>query len=137
MGQLGFPQDVIDVFKSLYTDASTILVTPLGRSTAIPQDSGAVQGDTPSPLLFNIAIEPLLQWLHQNQGPVKKGYEFESHKKYSKISHVPDHHRHLPATGYADDLHLIDSCVNNMQQQINKIELYSEWLGIFLSPPKM
>ncbi|KAG7675047.1 hypothetical protein KSW81_002551 [Nannochloris sp. 'desiccata'] len=109
MGQLGFPQDVIDVFKSLYTDASTILVTPLGRSTAIPQDSG----------------------------PVKKGYEFESHKKYSKISHVPDHHRHLPATGYADDLHLIDSCVNNMQQQINKIELYSEWLGIFLSPPKM
>ncbi|KAG7674629.1 hypothetical protein KSW81_000275 [Nannochloris sp. 'desiccata'] len=108
MSQLGFPQDVIDVLKSLYTDAATILVTPLGRSTAIPQASGAT----------------------------KKGYEFESLKKYSTISHVPEHHQHLPATGYADDLHLIDSCVSNLQQQLNKIELYSEWMGIFLSPPK-
>ncbi|KAG7673063.1 hypothetical protein KSW81_006279 [Nannochloris sp. 'desiccata'] len=85
MSQLGFPQDVIDVLKSLYTDAATILVTPLGRSTAIPQASGAT----------------------------KKGYEFESLKKYSTISHVPEHHQHLPATGYADDLHLIDSCVTS------------------------
>ncbi|KAG7667202.1 hypothetical protein KSW81_000939 [Nannochloris sp. 'desiccata'] len=108
MSQLGFPQDVIDVLKSLYTDAATILVTPLGRSTAIPQASGAT----------------------------KKGYEFESLKKYSTISHVPEHHKHLPATGYADDLHLIDSSVSNLQQQLNKIELYSEWMGIFLSPPK-
>ncbi|KAL4543335.1 hypothetical protein Ndes2437B_g01177 [Nannochloris sp. 'desiccata'] len=134
MSQLGFPQDVIDVLKSLYTDAATILVTPLGRSTAIPQASGAAQGDIPSPLLFNIAIEPLLQWLHQNKGATKKGYEFESLKKYSTISHVPEHHQHLPATGYADDLHLIDSCVSNLQQQLNKIELYSEWMGIFLRP---
>lgn len=67
MESLGFPHDIINIIKSLYTDASTILLTPIGTSSAIPQSSGVIQGDTLSPLLFNIAIEPLLQWLHSSQ----------------------------------------------------------------------
>ena len=68
MIDLVFPTDAIDVVKNLYYQAHTRIRLPLGCTWAardIPVErGGTIQGDTLSPFLFLIYMEPLLCWLH-------------------------------------------------------------------------
>ena len=65
MYDLGFPTDAIEAGKHLYTQASTQIRLPSGGSTdLIPVERGKIQGDTLSPFLFLLYLEPLLRWLH-------------------------------------------------------------------------
>ena len=62
---LGFPTDAIEAVKHLYTQASTQIRLPSGGSTdPIPVERGTIQGETLSPFLFLLYLEPLLRWLH-------------------------------------------------------------------------
>jgi hypothetical protein len=61
---LGFPTDTIEVVKDLYMGAQTRFHTPHGPTAPIPIDRGTIQGDSLSPFLFILYIEPLLRWLH-------------------------------------------------------------------------
>jgi len=62
---LGFPTDAIDTVKNLYEDATTQIRLPSGGSTQkISIERGTIQGDTLSPFLFLLYMEPLLRWLH-------------------------------------------------------------------------
>ncbi len=56
MYDLGFPTDAIDAVKNLYEDATTQI-----RIQKIPVERGSIQGDTLSPFLFFLYIEPLLR----------------------------------------------------------------------------
>ena len=60
---LGFPTDAIEVVKDLYTQARTSIQTPHGPTKEIYVDRGTLQGDSLSPFLFILYIEPLLRWL--------------------------------------------------------------------------
>eukprot|EP00983_Pelagomonas_calceolata_P073735 1152259-Pelagomonas_calceolata.AAC.3 len=65
MYDLGFPTDSIDTVKNLYEDATNKVRLPLGGSTRqMPVERGTIHGDTLSPLLFLLYMEPLLRWLH-------------------------------------------------------------------------
>eukprot|EP00952_Eustigmatos_sp_NYUAD-ZCMA_P003656 16016-Eustigmatos_ZCMA.PRE.1 len=65
MYDLGFPTDAIEAVKNLYQGASTQIRLPFGGSTCpIPVERGTIQGDTLSPFLFLLYMEPLLRWLH-------------------------------------------------------------------------
>jgi hypothetical protein len=64
---LGFPTDAIEVVKDLYTGATTTINTPHGPTPAIPFERGTIQGDSLSPFLFLIYLEPLLRWLKAEQ----------------------------------------------------------------------
>ena len=61
---LGFPTNAIDVVKNLYYQAHTRIRLPSGCTGDIPVERGTTQGDTLSPFLFLIYMEPLLRWLH-------------------------------------------------------------------------
>jgi hypothetical protein len=61
---LGFPTNAIDVVKNLYYQAHTRIRLPSGCTGDIPVERGTNQGDTLSPFLFLIYMEPLLRWLH-------------------------------------------------------------------------
>jgi hypothetical protein len=66
MADLGFPSDAIDTIRDIYTGIGTRIL--LNRSThlytsPIPVGRGTIQGDTLSPLIFLIFLEPLLRWL--------------------------------------------------------------------------
>ncbi len=63
MDHLGFPPMAINAIKGLYASATTHVRVPAGMTDPIPVRLGTVQGDTLSPLLFLIFIEPLLRWL--------------------------------------------------------------------------
>jgi hypothetical protein len=64
MYDLGFPTDAIEVVKDIYTHATTAYKTPHGLTSKLTVDRGTLQGDTLSPFLFIVYIEPLLRWLH-------------------------------------------------------------------------
>jgi len=67
MHDLGFPIDCIEVIKDLikpYTDSKTSFVMPGGLTAEVDIQRDTLQGDSLSPLLFLIFMEPLLWWLH-------------------------------------------------------------------------
>ena len=63
MYDMGFPTDAIDVVKDLYTGATTQVKWGTGFTSPIPVDRGSLQGDSLSPFLFLLYIDPLLRWL--------------------------------------------------------------------------
>jgi hypothetical protein len=48
----------------IYTHATTAYKTPHGLTSKLTVDRGTLQGDTLSPFIFIVYIEPLLRWLH-------------------------------------------------------------------------
>ena len=82
MYDLGFPTDAIDTVKNLYQEAHTRVRLATGQySNDIPIERGTIQGDTLSPFLFLIYMEPLLRWLHAGG----RGYEYEGLNKNPQI----------------------------------------------------
>ena len=62
MERLGMPADAVAVVRNLYTGVTTRIQSSAGATDAIPVQRGTIQGDTLSPFLFLLFIEPLLRW---------------------------------------------------------------------------
>jgi hypothetical protein len=68
MKDLGYPQDAIKLVGNIYTQSTTVFVGEhFGKTQPIPIQRGTIQGDTLSPYLFIIFLEPLLRWLQQGK----------------------------------------------------------------------
>ena len=114
MHDLKFPIDCIEAVKGLCTDAGTKFILPNGNSAPIKIERGTIQGDSLSPLLFLIFLEPLLRRLH----PGGHGYPMSSlRKEMTKNSSL----------AYADDLCAMTSCSSDLA---SKIETFRQmgWL---------
>ena len=111
MYDLGFPVDCIEVIKDLYTNAATEYKLPYGNTPAIQLERGTIQGDSLSPLLFLIFIEPLPRWLHTSG----RGYTLQSAAKMDKKLN-------LSALAYADDLCAVTDRFMDLALQAEKIE---------------
>ena len=94
---LGFPTDAIEVVKDLYTDANTTVHTPHGPTGAIPLDRGTIQGDSLSPFLFIMYIEPLLRWLDAKG----KGYPVQALRQHGSPQHSQSQ---VSSIAFADDI---------------------------------
>lgn len=67
--RFGSPEHFIDVVDDPYTRTSTVFQTDAGKTGEIPMTRGVKQGDPLSSLLFNIAMDPLLEVIgRQNNG---------------------------------------------------------------------
>jgi hypothetical protein len=77
MYDLGYPTDAVEVVKDIYSGATTRYKTAHGATTDMAVDRGTLQGDTLSPFLFSLYIEPLLRWLRVGS----RGYMFGSVKQ--------------------------------------------------------
>jgi exonuclease III len=117
MYDLGFPTDAVEVVKDLYDGATTSYVTDYGPTAPISVERGTLQGDTLSPFLFLIYLEPLLRWL--NVGG--RGHTFGC---------VPSEKRNetrCNSLAYADDLEILASSRSNLLIQASKLSTYSDW----------
>ena len=120
MQDLGIPRDVRELIAGLHKGACTSFLTPHGPTPPIPIHRGTLQGDPLSPILFDLAMEPLTRWLQQgNHG-------------YAPAS---THNRHEGIL-YADDVTLTTQTIVGMQQQLQKVDLYGEWSHIRVNPNK-
>jgi hypothetical protein len=65
MVDLGYPQDAITLVGNIYSQSSTVFSGQyFSRTLSIPILRVTIQGDTFSPYLFIIFLEPLLCWLY-------------------------------------------------------------------------
>lgn len=124
MYDLGFPTDAVDVIKNLYTAATTEIITPYGNTSRIPIERGTLQGDTLSPFLFSLCMEPLLRWL-------KVGA-----RGYLSTSTVADEQCRIASLAYADDLIIATSSVDDLTVQAAKISAHADWMGLNVNNKK-
>ena len=120
MYDLGFPTDAINVIEDLYTDATTQVKLPMGKTDAIHINRGTIQGDSLSPFLFLIFMEPLLRWL-QSGG---RGYRYGCLRRSTAGDHTTS------AMAYADDLLAVSSNINDLVKQTHKIEAFTTRAGM-------
>jgi hypothetical protein len=112
MIDLGYPLDAIKLIGSIYLESYTTITGPyFGKTKLIAITRGTIHGDTLSPYLFIIFLEPLLRWLDQDQ----LGYTF----KTSSLT--------ISSVAYADDLAVLFRNVKDIQTQLNKIDKYYDW----------
>lgn len=60
LSYMGFPPDLVEMIGKVYTDATTEVITPLGKTPSIPIHSGVKQGCPLSAILFNLSVELII-----------------------------------------------------------------------------
>ena len=118
MRDYGFHVSYIATCEQLYAASNTYYMTIHGNATPLPIHRGTLQGDTLSPFLFTIFMEPLLRWLAVGS----RGYRptYQSHKPSSAILTYDDH-------GYADDISIATGTISDLKVQIKKLHLFSSY----------
>ena len=118
---LGYPEHAISLISNIYSQSNTIFIGEhFGRTKPIPVQRGTIQGDTLSPYLFLIFLEPSLRWLQRG----KNEYTLST----SKLT--------ISSTVYADGLTTISNNLQSIQTQLNKLDKYCEWVGMDLGVNK-
>jgi hypothetical protein len=117
---LEFPTDAIDVVKNLYYQAHARIRLPSGCTGDIPVERGTIQGDTLSPFLFLIHMEPLLRWLHAGNREYMHGH--------ADTSPPNNKAKNCTSSGtFADDLICLSGSYPNPRFQAMKITQYADW----------
>jgi hypothetical protein len=118
MEDLGYPKDLVELTGNIYTNATTTFVgESFGKTKPVKIERGTIQGDTLSPYLFLIFLEPLLRWLDRGN----YGYKYKTSCNQTCSG------------AYADDLAIIANHLAHIQQQVQKLERFNKWAGIELS----
>ena len=121
MKDLGYPHDAVALIGNIYSKSTTTFTGEhFGKTEPIPIQRGTIQGDTLSPYIFIIFLEPLLRWLQRGNN----GYTFKTSN--TKLS----------SAAYADDLAAISHNLSSLQLQLDKLDKYCEWAGMDLGIPK-
>jgi retron-type reverse transcriptase len=110
----------IDAVVDLYTDASTHFTLAKGETPKIPMTRGVKQGDPLSPLLFNVAMDPLLEAISAQNN----GYKWDE----SGLQ--------LEALCYADDKGLLTEDPKEMQSNLDVVNEFCEATGMRLNVKK-
>ncbi|KAJ9511682.1 hypothetical protein QJQ45_017980 [Haematococcus lacustris] len=126
MHDLGFPTDATDAVKDLYTGATTRFKTPYGHTDPVSVNRGTIQGDSLSPFLFLIYIEPLLRWLQVGA----RGYKFKSATADSGERAT------VSSIDYADDIAILCNTLRNLRCQADKLSAFSDWGHLIISHSK-
>uniref|UniRef100_A0A673B3A2 Reverse transcriptase domain-containing protein n=1 Tax=Sphaeramia orbicularis TaxID=375764 RepID=A0A673B3A2_9TELE len=117
--QRGVDELIRGIIKNSYRRCYSRIQTAEGPLKKIFLKVGVKQGDPMSPLLFNLALDPLLYKLEE----IGKGFEVG---QGSSIS----------AMAYADDLVLLSSSWDGMQFNLRILEKFAELTGLAVNPAK-
>ena len=126
MHNLGYTHDTIDTIKGIYTNSTTHILLNNTPGSPIPITRGTIQGDSLSPLLFIIFLEPLHRWLRSGG----RGYRAAS------LSPEETDEHHTSSLGYADDTAVPTGSAEDLRIQCGKVQQFSIWSGIPLNATK-
>ena len=125
--EYGFQDSYIAACKHLYSASNTYYMTIYGNTVPLSIYRGTLQGDTLSPFLFTIFIEPLLRWLVVGNRGYKPTYQ--PHKSTSTIIIYDDH-------GYAVDVSITAGSIQDLKINLKKLHLFSQYTGLQLETSK-
>ena len=142
MAALGYPSDLIAVVQNIYKNATTRVAInrTLGHFTdPITVGRGTIQGDTLSPLIFLIYLEPLMRWLQAGGHGYSPGCTATPPTPTASEScpnppQSPDNT--TAALAYADDLGILESCYLRLLHQFHKLKQYCTWGRLSLNAGK-
>jgi hypothetical protein len=126
---LGFPTDAIEVVKDLYTGATTTVHTPHSPIDPLEFNRGTIQGDSLSPFLFVVYLEPLLRWLRAG----RKGLSFDTSYMVGALAAEGEDRQdqyQISDITYADDVNILtggEDGLANMKHQASKLSHYADW----------
>lgn len=118
LAQRGMGGLVYDVVKDSYTDCRTTICCGGARSEPITMRVGVKQGDPMSPLLFNLAMDPLINEVETNGW----GLDRDGVKIASLV--------------FADDLALVCGSRMDMARQLEVLENFCDTTGLRAQPKK-
>jgi hypothetical protein len=111
--RLGFSAEMQAIIQNIYSQNNIQIITPWGITHPFQSLRGVRQGDTLSPILFNICIDPLLQAVQS----AKLGIQ------------ISDEHC-VGCLAYADDIALLTSSAADMQKIVQLLEQYCQHTGM-------
>ena len=122
MRDLGFPPTLVDLVAAIYKNSTTDIQTPHGSTPRMPIDRGTIQGDSLSPILFAIYLEPLLRWLQIGDS----GYVITGMSRDMSLGNM----------AYADDLAILSPSLEDIRAQARKVTAYSDWADLTINTDK-
>ncbi|CDJ61490.1 hypothetical protein EMWEY_00041610 [Eimeria maxima] len=118
------PQHGREIIIDLYQGASFCILTKEGCSARIENKRGVKQGCPLSPILFNLAIEPLLQQLAAcNEGLELRTTNGKPPVKVSRMA-------------YADDLKTVANSRAGISSLHQVVKKFLDWTGLEANPSK-
>lgn len=121
LAALGLPEDLIRVIADLYDGSTTQARTANGLTEPISITSGVKQGCPLSPIIFNLAIEPLIRSIRV----------LRKETAYKLVGGTQ-----LQLLAYADDLCFISKSKEGLQQLLDVAATVADWCGLKFKPPK-
>lgn len=112
------PSHLIDLIMALYEDNVAFISTPHGDTKTFPCTKGVRQGDTLSPLLFILVINPILKYIENNF----KGYQFKRNRAIS-----------IPLLAFVDDIVLIADDVTSMNNMLLNLNDFLKVIGLSIT----
>lgn len=118
MEQRQVDRHIIELVKNSYVDCVTRVGSNGDKTSPINMKVGVKQGDPMSPLLFNLAMDPLIQALEEKG----IGMRFEGQA--------------ITTLAFADDLVLLSSSVRGMGRNLEILESFCQRTGLKVQPRK-
>ncbi|CAM5173819.1 unnamed protein product [Natator depressus] len=116
--EFGMPENFLRVIREVYEGCSTTIRSVEGETAKIPIRSGVKQGCPLSPIIFNLAMEPLLR-------AISKGADgFNLHGERVSV------------LAYADDLVLTADDPENLQRMLHATSRAVDWMGLRFNAKK-
>uniref|UniRef100_A0A8C7GQZ2 Reverse transcriptase domain-containing protein n=1 Tax=Oncorhynchus kisutch TaxID=8019 RepID=A0A8C7GQZ2_ONCKI len=116
--QRGLDEHIIGVVGDLYTSITTTIKVSGELSPPIDVRVGVKQGDPMSPLLFNLALDPMIETLER----CGQGYQLDDQQ--------------ITTLAFADDLVLVSGSWDGMAHNILILEKFCRMTGLRIQPRK-
>ena len=122
----GIPSCVVDAIQVMYKDTCAKVLTPEGETNAFKIDTGAHQGDPLVPFLFIIVLDYALRTSITSSDGLTLKPRRSSRYPAEKFSDLD----------YADDIALLDDCIEAAQDLLKRVENACQEVGLHLNAPK-
>ncbi|KYO47403.1 hypothetical protein Y1Q_0001209 [Alligator mississippiensis] len=116
--ELGLPDGVIDLVRELYHSCTMTVRTTNGETAEIPIQLGVRQGCPLSPIIINLAMEPLLRAMAGGPGRLDL------------------YGQKLSIVACADDLVLLTPDTTQLQQMLDMTSEAARWMGLCFNVAK-